>query len=666
MGRFEKISLEKYTWSIGTTSFRVENLRGLIPQQLDLLNELNGRYPDLEWNTQKQELYSKLLTERGVFNIERTLDKDARVKTSSLAELGLTTKEREISEVGNSLLDSYKKETLDNTSNIFQISNDSFIYLKQLLKYQTYSEFRIKPFLVLLYFCTKLENGLSLDYFTYLLPICSTKEETKWILNQIRENKSYINIILNKIINSSNAKRVKSITESFSELTYEEFFSLFPHGKGSSYITPNEEDSNYIAPILELYNQLLHYRSLISLEEKYNLIKNLNFDALKKKSLTQIKKILFGTSTFNSGTDKQEVIRNFENTRLIKNPNLIYELYILYTLSSYLANLLEYKDLNLRYFKLTDIFIIGDEKIELDILPKAYFSKVSDSLLEAELWGEEEYRRKLENNIPFEEIYSFLDFNSEEIKYELMAKYPNLTFYNFDTQIKKILLDEKERQFRKLIEDKFTSENIIKILTEIKEGKSSFIKKIGFDTTIPTILEYIVGVAWFRISNQEGELYNIFNLKLDSNCYPVRFASGGQADLIYKYSDGHHLLLEVTMSEKDSQRKLELEPVPRHLGRYRLEGNNNSYAIFIAPYLDPNVLVSFRAMKYLPYYHPHKFTKVQGLKIIPLSIDNLIYILEENINYRRLKSEFDKFYLSNEIDGFMWYRTTINEFLKKK
>ena len=42
MGRFEKISLEKYTWSIGTTSFRVENLRGLIPQQLDLLNELNG------------------------------------------------------------------------------------------------------------------------------------------------------------------------------------------------------------------------------------------------------------------------------------------------------------------------------------------------------------------------------------------------------------------------------------------------------------------------------------------------------------------------------------------------------------------------------------------------------------------------------------------------
>lgn len=657
MGRFEKISLEKYTWSIGTTSFRVENLRGLIPQQLDLLNELNGRYPDLEWNTQKQELYSKLLTERGIFNIEKTLDKDARVKTSSLAELGLTTEKREITEIGNSLLDSYKKETLDNTSNIFQISNDSFIYLKQLLKYQTYSEFKIKPFLVLLYFCTELENGLSLDYFTYLLPICSTKEETKWILNQIRENEPYIDIILNKIINSSNTQKVKEVTEEFQNLTDEEILSLFPHGKGSSYVTP----------ILELHKQLSNYRNLISLEEKYNLIENLNFDALKKKSLTQIKEILFGTSIFNSGTDKQEVIGNFENTGLIKNPNLIYELYILYTLSSYLANLLEYKDLNLRYFKLTDIFIIGDEKIELDILPKAYFSKVSDSLLEVELWSEEEYRRKLENNIPFEKIYSFLDFNSEEIKYELMAKYPNLTFYNFDTQIKKILLDEKERQFRKLIEDKFTSENIIKILTEIKEGKSSFIKKIGFDTTIPTILEYIVGVAWFRISNQEGELYNIFNLKLDSNCYPVRFASGGQADLIYKYSDGHHLLLEVTMSEKDSQRKLELEPVPRHLGRYRLDGNDNSYTIFIAPYLDPNVLVSFRAMKYLPYYHPHNFTKVQGLKIIPLSIDNLIYILEENISYNRLKCEFEQFYLNNEIDGFLWYNNNINKtYLKKK
>ena len=41
MARFEKISLERYAWSIGTTSFRVENLREAIPQQLEVLEELN-------------------------------------------------------------------------------------------------------------------------------------------------------------------------------------------------------------------------------------------------------------------------------------------------------------------------------------------------------------------------------------------------------------------------------------------------------------------------------------------------------------------------------------------------------------------------------------------------------------------------------------------------
>lgn len=644
MRRFEKISLEKYAWSIGTTSFRVENLRESIPQQLEALEELNSRYFDLAWAKDKQILYSKLLTEKNIFIIEKTLDKDARVKTSSLSDLGLTTEDRKITNVGEHILKSYKEESLDISKNIFNISEDSFMYLKQFLKFQTYENFEVKPFLVLLYLCTKFPEGISLDYFKFLVPLCITKDDVFEVEKYIKENKNYLDFIYKKIYDSEMTLKVKKILETYKDLTEEEKLSLFPHGKGSS----------YVKPILELYNQLIKYRSLNNLDEKYELLNNLNFKAFKSRSLTIMRKILFGHSILEK--NKEKIINHFEQTLLFKSNNLLFELYFLYTVSSYLANLIEYNDLNIRYFKLTDIFIISDEKIELDILPKFYFSKVSDQLLNVNILDKVKYRSFLEKDIDLKNIYPFLNFDILNIKQEIIKSYPQLSEDNFNTKIKDIILDQKEKKFRELIDKKFTKRKIIDLLIAIQKNDNTPLKKYGFEASIPTVLEYLVGISWFLISEKEGRVYQIFNLKLDSNSYPIRFASGGQADLIYKYSDGHDVLLEVTMSEKDNQRKLELEPVPRHLGRYKLEINKNSYAIFIAPHLDPNVLVTFRAMKYLPYYHPNTLDKVQGLKIIPLSLDDLIYILRENINYQSLKIKFEKFYKDNEIDGFMWYK----------
>lgn len=653
MGRFEKISLEKYAWSIGTTSFRVENLRESIPQQLEALEELNSKYPELAWDKDKQILYSKLLTEKGIFIIDKTLDKDARVKTSSLSGLGLVTEDRKITNVGEYILKSFKEESLDVSKNIFNISEDSFMYLKQFLKFQTYDNFKVKPFLVLLYFCTKFPDGISLDYFKYLVPLCVTKEDVLEAIKCIEKKENYLNFIFKKICESEMTSKVKKILTIHKNLTDDEKLSLFPHGKGPS----------YVEPILELYNQLIEYKTLNNLDEKYKHLANLNFKALKPKSLTIIKKILFGEDNNFSTTskNKEKIINYFEQTSLFKSNNLLFELYFLYTVSSYLANLIEYSDLNIRYFKLTDIFVISDEKIELDILPKFYFSKVSDQLLDVDILNNSEYREFLEKNIDFKNIYPFLNFDISSVKIEIIKAYPQLSESNFDEKIKDIILEQKERKFRELVDKKFTKENVIELLNAIQINNKSVLKRYGFEASIPTILEYLVGISWFLISEKEGKLYDIFNLKLDSNSYPIRFASGGQADLIYKYSDGHDVLLEVTMSDKDGQRKLELEPVPRHLGRYKMFNNKNSYVVFIAKDLDPNVLVSFRAMKNLPYYDPNNTSRfVKGLKIIPLSIKNLISILKKEITYANLKNLFEKYYNDKEIDGYILYKKTLN------
>ena len=83
-------------------------------------------------------------------------------------------------------------------------------------------------------------------------------------------------------------------------------------------------------------------------------------------------------------------------------------------------------------------------------------------------------------------------------------------------------------------------------------------------------------------------------LSLDSNLLPKSHAVGGNADFVYSYTN-HTLMIEVTLTEKTSQRRSEMESVSRHLGNLLLsldsKHRQESYCIFIAPYLDRNVLM---------------------------------------------------------------------------
>lgn len=201
-------------------------------------------------------------------------------------------------------------------------------------------------------------------------------------------------------------------------------------------------------------------------------------------------------------------------------------------------------------------------------------------------------------------------------------------------------------------------------MKNIKERNDKEIKNyMDWEADIPTIFEYLVGVLWYKLNNFKGDLTDFFNLQLDANLLPRRFASGNKADIVFK-SFEEDILLEVTLTSKDNQRKMELEPVSRHLGKYILKNNKKAYAVFIAPYLDPNVLVAFRAYKILNYYdsnNPKNY--VNGLKIIPLSIDDLLIILDKDLNYEKLKKKFDEAFNHNEIDGYKWYKEILKGYL---
>ena len=94
--------------------------------------------------------------------------------------------------------------------NRFQIAKDSYIYLKQLLKtYNTINGQTVRPFMVLLHLLS-LFDFLTLDEYTYLLPLCIGERETAEIIDgisKLRTGQTTIDeIIINRLMNMTNYK----------------------------------------------------------------------------------------------------------------------------------------------------------------------------------------------------------------------------------------------------------------------------------------------------------------------------------------------------------------------------------------------------------------------------------------------------------------------------
>lgn len=118
-------------------------------------------------------------------------------------------------------------------------------------------------------------------------------------------------------------------------------------------------------------------------------------------------------------------------------------------------------------------------------------------------------------------------------------------------------------------------------------------------------------------------------------------------------------MIEATLSENDGQRRMEAEPVPRHLAKHILEVNPNSLTLFVAGQLDRNNLVVLRNYKFLPWYYSDE-DSVETMNILPLSVSNMIYLLKNETNFNKLENKFEAVLNSETKDGFKWYTNEVN------
>lgn len=653
------MAFKSYSWSIGTTSFRTSQLNYKIERQLQLLKEFWNNNPNSEWNNDIQEKYYNYLKENNFLDGEaRIPDKDAREKTSGLADIGVLTRDRKLTEVGFNIEQLLYKSM--NKDNIFMISEDSYKYLLQFLKLQINNDgIKIKPFIALIYLIEKLDY-LSYDEFTYLLPLCKNKYDVikmvQTIKNTVRVGFPVDDIIIEKIFDMSNYVQALYDFSKEYPVTEETFERIGLNRKSKAYDRPYNAIYH---TLVDLVFRLKH-NSFIDRLPKYQEL----FDKCKKISGNA--RMLWQNYLFMGiriNKIDEEFDKKFKELDISLPKNIIdfkKEFFIKLHLFKWKVNLKDYFDLNKRYFSLTDIIRFEDDKIELDMLPKYYFKDIIDNLLNEELLDNDIYLNKFYSDISIENISPLHSININDvinnINKELGTK---LTVENINTYIK----DEKLKNFNELIDNKFRREDLIRILEQIKNRNDEELNLYITDNAdIPTIFEYILGIAWYRISGKKGNILDYMNLSLDADFLPKTHAGGGMADIVYKYENDsypeHDLLIEATLSESTGQRVMEMEPVSRHLGENIKTTNNlNDYALFIAPNLEERIILDFRNMK-TRFYPKDNDEFIEGLKIIPIDIDILIKILQTNMNYSKIYTWFDKAFKSSIPDP-IWYREEI-------
>lgn len=654
------MAFKSYSWSIGTTSFRTSQLNYKIERQLQLLKEFWNLNSNLSWNPLTQEKYYKFLKENNfIYGEAPRPDKDAREKTSGLVNIGVITEDRKLTAVGNkieSLL--YKQIAKDN---IFLISEDSYYYLLQMLKLQIIDgEIKIKPFIALIYMIEKL-GYLSYDEFTYLLPLCKNKYDVKKMVENIKANRIGLDIdeiIKMKIFEMNNYLEAWNIFRQDYPVNEETFEKIGINRKSRLYDRPY---NNVYHTLVDLVFHLRHNtfeERLEKYKELYNCCQSISGNTRN----LWISYLFFGYRINNLDEEFDNKFRNLDIS-IVKNIiDFKQEFFTTLHLFKWKVNLKEYFDLNKRYFSLTDIIKFEDDKIELDMLPKYYFEKIIDDVLDEKLLDIDEYKNVFYNNIPLEKISNSYTLNINDVVKNINNSLGiNLTINTVNDYVE----NEKLKAFNKLIDDKFSNDKLIMLLDNIKNRNDDLINEYVTDNaTVPTIFEYILGIAWYRISNKKGNILDYMNLSLDADLLPKTHAGGGMADIVYKYDeDGypkHDLLIEATLSESTGQRSMEMEPVSRHLGEnIKLTNNENDYALFVAPVLEERIIMDFRNRK--TYCYPKgNGVYTNGLKIIPINIDILKILLINNVKYDYIYSWFDKAYKSLEPDP-VWFEKEILE-----
>ena len=368
---------------------------------------------------------------------------------------------------------------------------------------------------------------------------------------------------------------------------------------------------------LDFVTNLLNYKREKSIDNLKKLLESSKKSSVKKafgfnKLPFELKK---NVQDFDEANQENELLDS-DNTKI----------YFQFSSSKKYDLVREYKDMTKRSFNLTGIISFANGLVNLENR-----DVIEIIISNIDLSGNEKYSNYETNlNSAFYKDLAttkILGLDALEISHLREKIVVLLGTENIDTAVK----NQKENKFRSIIEKEFPKTTIQELLPMFITREDDKIQEIVTDLAkVPDIFEYVLAIAWFYLSDADYSIIDSLNLPLDGNFRPLGHAAGGDGDIIINYPD-LTVMLEATLMKKNVQKRGELEPVIRHTTNLAIRSENQVKTIFVADELDDNVINIFRASSYIELEGTNVDGKVQGVNIFPLTISEIMKMLDYSI-----------------------------------
>lgn len=701
------IVADKQIFNLMNTNGRRSDVVNALKIYLEILQELNITHPNEKWdrypNSTKQIMFYEKAIElsKDVFKIHKNYDlflesvgddyekllernKDwlqssfteyadvvdesieqrSRHYTSNLVKIGFTDSDRKITDPGYAFLNN--KVARDEFETLLPIGDTNIVLIRQLLKLKIFStpdsngnRTFYSPFLMAL-FLLLADNNIDKSEFSLIIQGLNPYN----ISNAI--DKASSNVDIDKLIEEVNSIKVKVPDEIIQAETLTK-----------SHIKKHFKTSKKSYEMAEVYYDF--YTSLKCLlenqtEDNYNKL----LCELNKNSEYLRKAFGYGSNVFKVANKNKEVnVNEFfkvnKNNKLLQVANFNENFYTSYILSKNADGIREYSDTTIRLLGASGLFKFRNlpELAHKNII-KLIFSKFN---IKSKIYGtmsEKEFKEYETNSDAYlyknSTISEILEYNEGDCNDILENILTNLDVTSIEGA-KASLISDTNVKFTSYIKENYPKERVVELLKLFSDRKNDnkLKREVNESAPVPTIYEYIVAIAWFYISNTDFDLYDSMNLTLNADFEPVTHAGGGatSSDIVIKYEKSI-VVLEVTLMNKQAQKRGEWEPVLRHSLNIKADNpHKEAITFFVADELDMNTINIWRAVAAAPLESTNTHEKVDGVIIMPLTNAILVDFLIKNIYKEAIinatKESFAKVPKITDVD---WHEDIMSALIK--
>lgn len=238
--------------------------------------------------------------------------------------------------------------------------------------------------------------------------------------------------------------------------------------------------------------------------------------------------------------------------------------------------------------------------------------------------------------VSLSEILKYKNKEIAQVEYHIRREFPGRSL----EEIPFILADKRKREFALFLERSYPAEKVKEILRLFADrtNDKQIKEMVCQDATVPTIYEYIVGIAWYYFSGKRIDLLGSYNLTLSADFEPLVHAGGGQGDIVI-YEKDKVVMLEATLMNANSQKRGEWEPVLRHSINLKVEEETAKTgrevtSFFIADRFDYNTINIWKAIAAVPLQstvEKDKFT--DNVVIMPVRSEELCSLMDRHREY---------------------------------